>query len=88
MTILRAARAALEPGGVLMLVEPVSETPGSEPVGDAYFALYLLAMGSGRPRPPRELKAMLREAGFGSIALRRTRWPMQTRLTPAPAASG
>jgi demethylspheroidene O-methyltransferase len=86
MTILRAARAALEPGGLLMLAEPMSETPGSEPVGDAYFGLYLLAMGSGRPRPPRELKAMLREAGFASIALRRTRRPMQTRLMLARAA--
>jgi demethylspheroidene O-methyltransferase len=32
----------------------MSETPGAEPVGDAYFGLYLLAMGSGRTRPPRE----------------------------------
>jgi demethylspheroidene O-methyltransferase len=80
MLILRAVRAALPPGGILMLAEPMSETPGSEPVGDAYFGLYLFAMGSGRPRSPRELRAMLREAGFGRVWLRRTRRPMQTRL--------
>lgn len=85
MRILRAARAALPPGGTLMLAEPMSETPGSEPVGDAYFGLYLFAMGSGRPRPPRELEAMLREAGFDRIRLRRTRRPMQTRLMLARA---
>jgi demethylspheroidene O-methyltransferase len=68
-----------------MLAEPMSETPGSEPVGDAYFGLYLFAMGSGRPRPPRELEAMLREAGFDRIRLRRTRRPMQTRLMLARA---
>jgi demethylspheroidene O-methyltransferase len=85
MQILRAVRAALEPGGTLLLAEPMAETPGAEPIGDAYFGLYLWAMGSGRPRPPRELKAMLREAGFGQIRLRRTRRPMQTRLLIASA---
>jgi demethylspheroidene O-methyltransferase len=35
-------------------------------MGDAYFGLYLWAMGSGRPRRPAELGAMLRSAGFAS----------------------
>lgn len=86
MQILHAVRAALAPGGTLLLAEPMAETPGAEPIGDAYFGLYLLAMGSGRPRPPRELKAMLGEAGFDQIQLRRTRRPMQTRLLLARAA--
>jgi demethylspheroidene O-methyltransferase len=86
LRILQAVRAALEPGATLLLAEPMSETPGAEPIGDAYFGLYLLAMGSGRPRPPRELKAMLREAGFDRIRLLRTRRPMQTRLLVARAA--
>ena len=83
MVILRAVRAALPAGGTLLLAEPMAETPGAEPIGDAYFGLYLWAMGSGRPRPPRELKAMLREAGFGRIRMVRTRRPMQTRLLAA-----
>ncbi|MEA3638489.1 MAG: methyltransferase [Lamprobacter sp.] len=86
MQILRAVRSALEPGGTLLLAEPMAETPGAEPIGDAYFGLYLLAMGTGRPRPPSELKAMLQEAGFGRVQLRRTRRPMQTRLLVANAA--
>ncbi|WP_200344987.1 methyltransferase [Halochromatium glycolicum] len=86
LQILRAVRAALQPGGTLLLAEPMAETPGAEPIGDAYFGLYLWAMGSGRPRPPRELKAMLREAGFGRIRLIRTRRPMQARLLVATAA--
>jgi demethylspheroidene O-methyltransferase len=85
MTILRAVRKALPPGGTLLITEPMSETPGAESVGDAYFGLYLLAMGSGRTRPPREHKAMLRDAGFGDIRLVRTRRPMQTRLIVAKA---
>ncbi|MGB5736319.1 MAG: methyltransferase [Thiohalocapsa sp.] len=86
MVILRAVRAALSVGGTLMITEPMSETPGAESVGDAYFGLYLLAMGSGRTRPPRELKAMLRAAGFDQIRLVRTRRPLQTRLLIAKAA--
>ena len=80
MEILRAVRAALPAGGTVLITEPMSETPGAEPVGDAYFGLYLLAMGSGRTRPPRELRAMLRAAGFGEIRLVRTRRPLQTRI--------
>ena len=83
MTILRAVRKALPPGGTLLVTEPMSEAPGAESVGDAYFGLYLLAMGSGRTRPPREHKAMLREAGFDDIRLVRTRRPLQTRLMVA-----
>jgi demethylspheroidene O-methyltransferase len=85
MAILRAVRQALPIGGTLLVTEPMSETPGVEPVGDAYFGLYLLAMGSGRTRPPREHRAMLREAGFGDIRFVRTRRPLQTRLVVAKA---
>jgi demethylspheroidene O-methyltransferase len=86
MMILRAVRAALPAGGTLMITEPMSETPGAESVGDAYFGLYLLAMGSGRTRPPRALKAMLRATGFDQVRLVRTRRPLQTRLLIAKAA--
>jgi demethylspheroidene O-methyltransferase len=85
LAILRAVRKALPAGGTLLITEPMSETPGAEPVGDAYFGLYLLAMGSGRTRPPREHKAMLRAAGFGEGRLVRTRRPLQTRVIVAKA---
>jgi demethylspheroidene O-methyltransferase len=78
--ILAAAHRALPAKGVLLLAEPMLGTPGAEPVGKAYFGFYLLAMGSGRPRSPRELHDMLRAAGFASAELMRTRQPLQTRL--------
>ena len=53
----RAARCA--PGGTLLVAEPMAGTPGAEPIADAYFAFYLLAMGSGRPAAD-ELGALLR----------------------------
>ncbi len=81
--LLRAARSALVDDGVLLIAEPMSGTPGAEPVGDAYFGLYLLAMGSGRPRTPDALRALLREAGFRRIRLLRTSLPLQTRVLVA-----
>ena len=50
MTLLRAIRRALPADGTLLIAEPISGVRGAEPIGDAYFAFYLLAMGSGRPR--------------------------------------
>jgi demethylspheroidene O-methyltransferase len=81
--VLAAVYRALPPKGVLLLAEPMMGTPGAEPVGEAYFGFYLLAMGSGRPRSPRELQAMLTAAGFASTQLVRTRQPLQSRLIVA-----
>lgn len=83
MAILRAARAALDPGGVLMIAEPMAGTRGAEPVGDGYFGIYLLAMGSGRPRTAAELTDMARAAGFGRVRERRTAQPMLVRVLTA-----
>jgi demethylspheroidene O-methyltransferase len=83
LAILRAARRALPPGGTLLLAEPMAGAAGAEPVGEAYFGFYLLAMGSGRARTPDELAGLLRAAGFATSALRRTRTPMLTGLIVA-----
>jgi demethylspheroidene O-methyltransferase len=64
LAILRAARRALPTGGTLLLAEPMAGTKGAEPIGDAYFGFYLLAMGRGRARTPAELIGMLTAAGF------------------------
>ena len=71
------------PPAVLLLAEPMSGTPGAEPVGDAYFGFYLLAMGRGRPRTPQDLQQMLMAVGFSHIQLLATRQPLQSRLLAA-----
>jgi demethylspheroidene O-methyltransferase len=86
MQLLRAVYQALPPKGVLLLAEPMMGTPGAEPVGDAYFGFYLLAMGRGRPRAPQELQRMLEGAGFAHSQLLRTRQPLQSRLIIARKA--
>jgi len=76
MTLLRAARAALAPGGRVVIGEPLAERGKDARVGDAYFGMYLLAMGSGRARSRAEIGAMLRDAGFSSVRFHRTALPL------------
>jgi len=79
LDILKAVRKALPPGGTLVIAEPMAETAGAESVG-AYFALYLLAMGGGRPRTKQELTTLLQTAGFSKITEKRTCQPLLTRI--------
>jgi len=87
MTVLRAARAALPRDGRVLIAEPMSETPGAETVGDAYFGFYLLAMGRGRPRTPARIGEMLVAAGFSKPRLIPTAMPMQTSVVVAEVVS-
>ena len=83
LELLRSIHAALPPGGTLLIAEPMAGTRGAEPAGDAYFGLYLLAMGSGRPRSPAEIRAMLRLAGFKSSRVIPTALPLTCRVIVA-----
>lgn len=77
--LLRAIHTALPSGGRLFISEPMAQTPGAARAGDAYFGIYLLAMGSGRPRTPHEIRALLTAAGFSRSRLLRTDIPLTTR---------
>ena len=70
------SKAGLAGEGTLLIAEPMADTRGARASGDAYFGFYLLAMGSGRPRRPAEIEAMLEAAGFGDIASLRSRMPL------------
>lgn len=85
LALLQAVRAALPPRGTLLIAEPMAGTPGAQAMGDAYFGLYLWAMGSGRPRSATAYADMLRKAGFGRVSERQTGLPMVTRLLVATA---
>ncbi len=78
---------ALPPGGILLLAEPMAETGGAERVG-AYFAMYLMAMGSGRPRTFEDLSRRLYGAGFARVRLVPTPRPMLTNLIVAQKSAG
>ena len=82
-SLLHRAAAALAPGGCLIVAEPLAGTPGAVRMGNAYFGLYLWAMGSGRARTAAEISAWMREVGLVDIEERPTRIPLQTRLLVA-----
>lgn len=83
MALLRAACQALPPHGVLLLAEPMAGTAGAQAMGDAYFGMYLWAMGTGRPRRVAELADMLHAAGFARPRLLRNTTPLQTQVLVA-----
>lgn len=66
--LLAAIHAALEPGGSLLLAEPMAQAEGRPAAADAYYHFYLRAMGEGRLRSVARLQALMAEAGFERIA--------------------
>ncbi len=84
--LLAKVHAALPPGGRLLLAEPFAGTPSGEPIGDAYFGLYLWAMGSGQPRTAARLREMLAAAGFGRVHEHVTAIPALVRVLAATKA--
>ena len=71
---------ALNPGGTLLLAEPMAETKGFEAMGHAYFGFYLLAMGRGRPRTEAEISGLLSQAGFTGIRLVNSYMPLNAQI--------
>jgi demethylspheroidene O-methyltransferase len=85
VAILKAVRQALPPGGTLLVAEPMAGEAGAQRVGDAYFGMYLLAMGRGRPRSRQALTGLLAEAGFVNIETVRLAVPLGNGLLMARA---
>jgi demethylspheroidene O-methyltransferase len=75
VALLRAAYAALPEGGRILISEPM--TGGDAPLraGDAYFALYCMAMRTGRARSQDQIAALLAQAGFTQIQSPKARRP-------------
>lgn len=78
--LLARVRAALPPGGRLIISEPMTGGPNPERAGDAYFALYCMAMRTGRARSAEEIGRFLHAAGFGQIARPRPARPFVTTV--------
>lgn len=81
--LLAKCYAALPSGGRLIISEPM--TGGAQPnrAGDAYFALYTLAMRTGRTRSAYEIKSLLHAAGFNDVKTPRARRPFVTSCVEA-----
>lgn len=83
LAILRAVRAALPPGGEVLVAEPMARTPGAHAMGDAYFGFYLLAMGRGQSRSVSDITRLLEQAGFQDVRSVATRLPLQAGIVTA-----
>jgi demethylspheroidene O-methyltransferase len=81
--LLAKCHAALPSGGRLIISEPM--TGGTHPTraGDAYFALYTLAMRTGRTRSAYEIAALCHAAGFDAVKTPRARRPFVTSCIEA-----
>ena len=58
---------ALPKGGRIVISEPMLGDRAPERAGDAYFAVYTAAMGTGRTRSPAEIGALLMDTGFTAV---------------------
>ncbi|SNB78604.1 demethylspheroidene O-methyltransferase [Rhodoblastus acidophilus] len=81
--LLARIHEALDPGGTLLIAEPMGGGAGSDRVSDAYFNFYLLAMGRGRTRSVAELTALLEAGGFSDVRVVPSRRPMLANVLVA-----
>ena len=81
--LLTSVYAALPPGGRLIISEPMTGGDRPERAGDAYFALYCLAMRTGQARSAAQITALLRGAGFIAINTPRPARPFVTSVIAA-----
>ena len=78
--LLAATYAALPQGGRILISEPMTGGATPHRPGDAYFALYCMAMRTGRARSADQIAAVLRKAGFRDIRAPRAARPFITSV--------
>ncbi|MGL4237304.1 methyltransferase [Tabrizicola sp.] len=81
--LLASAHAALPSGGLLVVSEPMSGGSRPDPATDVYFAVYTLAMRTGRTRSAAEIGGLLQSAGFADIRTRPGDRPYVTSVVTA-----
>lgn len=81
--LLAKVRQALPAGGRLIISEPMSGGARPDPATDVYFAVYTLAMGTGRTRSAGEIAALCRAAGFDCPGSARALRPFVTSVLEA-----
>ncbi|SMC41920.1 methyltransferase [Polynucleobacter kasalickyi] len=78
--LLKKIRETLPKGGVLLIAEPMADTPEIPAMGQAYFGMYLLAMGRGKPRSTEDLKQLLTLAGFSQFKVVKTKMAINAQV--------
>ncbi|MEJ8562583.1 methyltransferase [Yoonia sp. GPGPB17] len=80
IALLRSAYDALPVGGRILVSEPMTGGDTPQRAGDAYFALYCMAMRTGRARSQAQIAALLAQAGFSEIITPKAARPFITSI--------
>lgn len=81
--LLSAVKTALPVGGRILISEPMTGGGAPTRAGDAYFALYCMAMRTGKARSQAQVSELLVEAGFDDIRCHRAPRPYVTSVVEA-----
>jgi len=81
--LLAKVYAALPSGGRLIVSEPMAGGARPDRAGDAYFAPYCLAMGTGKARSSAQIGSLAAQAGFKAIRAPRPGRPFVTSVIEA-----
>jgi demethylspheroidene O-methyltransferase len=81
--LLKSVFAALPPGGMLVVSEPMSGGVNPDRATDSYFAFYTAAMQTGRTRSGAEIAALMQAAGFERIKITKGFRPFVTSVVTA-----
>ena len=81
--LLAACHAALPAGGRLIVSEPMTGGIRPSRAGDAYFALYTMAMRTGKARSAEEIAELCAHAGFAQVRRHGARRPFVASVVSA-----
>jgi demethylspheroidene O-methyltransferase len=81
--LLAKVHAALPKGGMILVSEPMSGGDRPDPATDVYFAIYTLAMRTGRTRSAAEIAVLLGATGFNDVQPRAGDRPYVTSVVTA-----
>ncbi len=84
--LLSAVHAALPPKGRLIISEPMSGGAIPDRTTDVYFAVYTLAMQTGRTRSGAEIAALMAASGFVNISIQKGFRPFVTSIVTGERA--
>lgn len=82
--LLAKAYTALPAGGRIIISEPMSGGDTPNKATDAYFALYTMAMRTGRTRSAAEISTLLKQSGFENVT---ARTPLRAYVTSVVTAA-
>ena len=82
-SLLAKVHRALGPGGRLIVSEPMLSPDRPSIWGDVYFAIYTLAMRTGKTRSPNQVSDLIKAAGFVDIKIHKSRRPFITTVIEA-----